>query len=109
PKPDSSHGPSGLGVVLGLLMGAGAGHATGGVKGAVSEGLLGAITGGHASDVLNTLKNVTGRVAARPSAQAYLGNQAWLPGTASSAPTREQLVKLLMSNPQAGVIPNLSQ
>lgn len=98
PTPADGHGASGLGVILGGLMGTGAGYATGGASHAVSEGLVGAITGGHAADVVRTLKNTAGRAVASDPAQAYLRNQTWLPGQATTM-DRDTALRLLMSPP----------
>lgn len=100
PKPDFEGGPGTklLGGVLGGLGGATLGHVSGGGSiGMGSEGLLGAFYGqGHVNDVLQALKNTGGRAVSRPVPQAYLKNQFWRPGQATSVDPAA-IARLLMS------------
>ncbi len=74
------------GSVLGGMVGAGAGHLT--HYNPVDTGIVGAILGGgHGGlgDLVQVLKNGTGRVAANPLAQKVIGNQMWMPGPHTNA------------------------
>lgn len=108
PKTEAPHGTSGLGVILGSLLGAGAGGLVDGAKGVLSEGLLGGITGGHAQDVIRTLKNGLGRAVSTGPAQAYFRNQGWLPN-GSSPSDKETLARLLMAPPTKQLLPDHSK
>jgi len=93
-----------LGALGGLVIGGGAGHATNGMTGALSEGIVGAILGGERGhDIAHLAKSMIGRgVGSRP-AQSYLGNQAWRPGASSTADP-DLIARMLLTPPvtQAG-------
>jgi hypothetical protein len=64
-----------------------------------SDPAVGAIVGREAiGPVVDALKSVAGRVAGSKGGQAYLGNQAWLPGP-NSTMDKATALRLLMSPP----------
>jgi hypothetical protein len=64
-----------------------------------SDPAVGAIVGREAiGPVVDALKSVAGRVAGSKTGQAYLGNQAWLPGS-NSTMDKATALRLLMSPP----------
>lgn len=105
PKPEAAHGPSGLGFLIGMLSGAGAGAATGGIQHAVSEGLVGALAGTHANDIVRSLKETGARLATTSPAQTYFRNQGWLPN-GSSPSDKETLARLLLTPPAKQLLPD---
>lgn len=92
----------------GLLHG-GAAHHYGG-SGAGIMGLGEGSVLGHllAPSTYNMAAGAIGKAASSTPAQAYLANQLWRPGAASGTPSKEELVRLLMS-PQAQALQGPSQ
>lgn len=63
----------------------------------------------HLGDYVNALKTGAGKIVSRPGVQDYLKNQKWRPDAYTSAPDREQLLRLLMAPPEVQSLPGQSR
>lgn len=103
PLPEPNH-EGGFGTkVLGGLLGAAAGGggaalAHSGMAAAEAIPFTSYYGFNHLNDAVQAGKNVAGRIAARPSVQSYLGNQAWRPGP-NSTTSRDELIRALLAPP----------
>lgn len=101
PKPSAEIPPSVqlmAALLSGVAHGGGAHLAGANIGGTVAAGTPGAMLGHFmAPTIYNTAANLGSRAVSSAPTQAYLGNQAWRPGAASAAPSREELIRLLMS------------
>lgn len=108
PLPPRDDRVSDITSLIGSLAGAathgGAGYLAGGAPIALAGMGEGALTGLFTTPhYVNAAKDIAARFASSNAGQAYLGNQFWRPGAATSS-DRATLLRLLMSPPETGLL-----